>query len=324
MSASSDDLDEVINVPLRHFLTVTDFSRAELDRTLDLAAAMKLKRHDYHSFGGGSAALIFKKPSLRTRVSFDVGVFELGGHPLYITDQEIGLGQRESVHDIAQVLSRFVSLIQIRTFAHAEVEELAACATVPVINGLTDSFHPCQIVADLLTVREHKGKLDGLVITYLGDGNNVAHSWLTAAERYAFELRIGTVAENDPDPEVLRRAQAAAKGRVVVVRDPEQAVAGSDVLYTDVWASMGQKEKAAENRKRLWGFQINSRLLGLARPDAIVLHCLPAVRGEEITDDVMDGPQCKAFEEAENRLHAQKSIMHMLLVELAGASAKSR
>jgi ornithine carbamoyltransferase len=305
-----------MKVALRHFLTVTDFSRAELDRALDLAVAMKQHRHDYDAFKGGSAALIFKKPSLRTRVSFEVGVSELGGHPLYITDQEIGLGKRESVHDIAQVLSRFVSLIEIRTFAHSEVEELALHATVPVINGLTDSYHPCQIVADLMTVRECKGRLDGLTIAYLGDGNNVTHSWLTAAERYGFNLRIGTAAGNDPEAEVLKRAKSGAKGKVEIVRDPQSAVAGADVLYTDVWASMGQKDKAEENRRRLFPFQVNAELLAKAKPDAIVLHCLPAVRGEEITDQVMDGPQCKAFDQAENRLHAQKALMHMLLVDL--------
>ena len=305
----------------RHFLTVTDFSRAELDETLRLAVDMKRRRHEFDAFGGGSAALIFKKPSLRTRVSFEVGVAELGGHPIYITDQEIGLGKRESVYDIAQVLSRFVSLIEIRTFAHSEVEELAASATVPVVNGLTDSYHPCQIVADLLTVLENKGRLDGLTITYLGDGNNVTHSWLTAAERYGFHFRVGTVVGNDPDPAVMKRAQASAAGRVEIVRDPLKAVQGADVLYTDVWASMGQKDKIEENRRKLAPFQVNAQLLAAAKPDAMVLHCLPAERGHEITDEVMDGPQCKAFDQAENRLHAQKAIMYMLLVKLAGKTA---
>jgi len=306
-------------VPLRHFLNVTDFSRPELDACLRLAMDMKKRRHEFDAFRGGSAALIFKKPSLRTRVSFEVGVSELGGHPIYITDQEIGLGKRESVHDIAQVLSRFVSLIELRTFAHSEVEELAVHATVPVINGLTDSYHPCQIVADLLTVLEHKGRLDGLTITYLGDGNNVTHSWLTAAERFDFQLRIGTTEGNDPDPEIVRRAQTASKRGVVITRDPREAVAGADVLYTDVWASMGQKEKAEENRRKLMPFQLNATLLAAAKPDAMVLHCLPAERGVEITDEVMDGPQCKAFDQAENRLHAQKALMHMLLVDFQRA-----
>ena len=210
------------------------------------------------------------------------------------------------------------------TFAHSEVEALAASAAVSVINGLTDSYHPCQIVADLFTVYEHKGTLDGLTIAYLGDGNNVTHSWLTAAERYGFHFRVGTVVGNDPDPKVLEQARKTARGKVEVVRDPREAVRGADVLYTDVWASMGQKDKADENRRRLQAFQINSELLRAAKPDAIVLHCLPAVRGEEITDEVMDGPQCKAFDQAENRLHAQKALMHMLLVELAGRSKDSR
>lgn len=299
----------------RHFLTVTDFSRAELDETLRLAVNMKKRRQEFDAFGGASAALIFKKPSLRTRVSFEVGVADLGGHPIYITDQEIGLGKRESVHDIARVLSRFVALIELRTFDHSEVEELAASATVPVINGLTDSYHPCQIVADLMTVHEHKGSLDELTITYLGDGNNVTNSWLTAAERYGFQLRIGTAEGNDPDPALVAHARSVSKGGVVITRDPREAVAGADVLYTDVWASMGQKDKADENRRRLAPFQVNAKLLAAAKPDAMVLHCLPAERGLEITDEVMDGPQCKAFDQAENRLHAQKALMYMLLVE---------
>lgn len=297
----------------RHFLTVTDFSRSELDETLRLAVNMKKRRHEFNAFGGASAALIFKKPSLRTRVSFEVGVADLGGHPIYITDQEIGLGKRESVHDIAQVLSRFVSLIELRTFAHSEVEELAASATVPVINGLTDSYHPCQIVADLMTVLEHKGRLDDLTVTYLGDGNNVTNSWLTAAERFGFQLRIGTAEGNDPDAEIVAHARSLSKGGVVITRDPREAVAGADVLYTDVWASMGQKDKAEENQKKLAPYQVNARLLSQAKPDAIVLHCLPAERGLEITDEVMDGPQCRAFDQAENRLHAQKALMYMLL-----------
>jgi ornithine carbamoyltransferase len=301
-------------VSIKHFLSVTDFSREELDATLDLARKMKSDRLGYNAFNGGSAALIFKKPSLRTRVSFDVGVFELGGHGMYITDQEVGLGKRESVYDIAQVLSRYVSLIELRTFAHSEALELARAATVPVVNGLTDSFHPCQIVADLLTVLEHKNRIDDLTISYLGDGNNVAHSWLRAAERFAFHLRIGTVETNDPDPAILAHAKAHARGSVKVIRDPHEAAAGADVLYTDVWASMGQKDLADQNRQRLAAFQINGDLLRAAAPDAIVLHCLPANRGEEITDEVMDGPQCRAFDEAENRLHAQKAIMHRLLV----------
>ena len=302
-----------MHVSKRDFLTVTDFTRSELDSLFDLAVRMKRNRSGLRPFGGGSAALVFKKPSLRTRASFDVGVHELGGHPMYITDQEIGLGKRESVYDIAQVLSRFVRLIMIRTFEHSEVEELAAAATVPVVNGLTNSYHPCQIIADLLTVYEHKGHIDGLTISYLGDGNNVAHSWLKAAERYDITLRIGTVAENDPDPEILDHARTHAIGRVEVVREPLAAADGADVLYTDVWASMGQKERAEENRRRLAAFQINEELLAAAAQDAIVLHCLPANRGEEITDAVMDGPQSRVFDEAENRLHAQKAIMHALL-----------
>jgi len=306
-----------INVAKRDFLSITDFTREELNRTLQLAAAMKKDRLAFRSFEGGSAALIFKKPSLRTRVSFEVGVHELGGHPIYITDQEIGLGKRESVYDIAQVLSRFVKLIEIRTFAHEEAAGLAQHATVPLINGLTDSFHPCQVLGDIMTIIEHKGKIDGLTVAYLGDGNNVCHSWLRASERFDFSLRIGTVAENEPDHEIFTHAQRTAKCRVEIIHDPVRAVNGADVLYTDVWASMGQKHLADENRRRLQAFQINPELLRHAARNAIVLHCLPANRGEEITDEVMDGAQSVVFDEAENRLHAQKAIMHQLLTGFA-------
>jgi ornithine carbamoyltransferase len=305
-------------VPKRDFLTITDFTRAELDRTLALALEMKRRRFDFKPFGGGAAALIFKKPSLRTRVSFEVGVHELGGHPIYITDQEIGLGKRESVYDIAQVLSRYVRLIEIRTFEHDEVVGLARHATVPVLNGLTDTFHPCQVLADIMTIIEHRGRIDGLTVAYLGDGNNVSHSWLRAAERFDFCLRIGTVRENEPNHELFAQAQANAKSRVQIVHDPAQAAKGADVLYTDVWASMGQKHLADENRARLSRFQINDELLAVASPKAIVLHCLPANRGEEITDSVMDGPQSVVFDEAENRLHLQKALMHQLLTEFRG------
>lgn len=299
----------------RDFLTITDFSRAQLDATLNLAMEMKKKRMDHQPFEGGSAALIFKKPSLRTRVSFEVGVHELGGHPIYITDQEIGLGKRESVHDIAKVLSRYVRLIEIRTFEHDEVVQLARHATVPVINGLSDSYHPCQVMADIMTIIERKGRIDGLTVAYVGDGNNVSHSWLKAAQRFDFRLRIGTVAENEPNHEIFAEAQSKSNARVQIVHDPKQAVEGADVLYTDVWASMGQKHLADENRARLARFQINAGLLAMAAPQAIVLHCLPANRGEEITDDVIDGPQSAVFDEAENRLHIQKALMHQLLTD---------
>ena len=299
----------------RDFLTITDFSRAQLNATLNLALEMKNRRMDHQPFGGGSAALIFKKPSLRTRVSFEVGVHELGGHPIYITDQEIGLGKRESVHDIAKVLSRYVRLIEIRTFEHEEVVQLAHHATVPVINGLSDSYHPCQVLADIMTIIERKGRIDGLTVAYVGDGNNVSHSWLKAAQRFDFRLRIGTVRENEPNHEIFAEAQAKSNARVQIVHDPKHAVEGADVLYTDVWASMGQKHQADENRVRLAGFQINRELLAMAAPQAIVLHCLPANRGEEITDEVMDGPHSAVFDEAENRLHIQKALMYQLLTD---------
>ena len=297
----------------KDFLSITDFSTEEIKETFQLALDMKSKKITPLPLKDKAVACIFLKPSLRTRVSFEVGIDQLGGKSLYITGEEIGLGKRESIYDAAKVLSRFVDMIMIRAFDHGEVEQLAKHAEVPVINGLTDLLHPCQVMGDMLTILEHKGKVEGLVIAYLGDGNNVANSWLNASTRFSFNLRIGTSPETKPNQKILQNAQKVGLSQITVTSDPKEAIKDADVVYTDVWASMGQKELSEQRRKLLKDFQINANLLKAAKRDCIVMHCLPANRGEEITDEVMDGPHSVVFDQAENRLHIQKAIMVKLL-----------
>jgi len=297
----------------RDFLQITDFSSEELIKVFKLAAELKQLTKEGQCpqpLAGKTFANIFHKPSLRTRISFEVGIAQLGGTAMYITDKEIELGVRESIADVARVLSRYVDGIIIRTFSHRNVEELAQHSTVPVINALTDLTHPCQVMADLMTVQEHLGGFEDKVVAYLGDGNNMARSWINAARRLNFSLRIGTVKETHPG-ELVEIAKSEG-ARVEVVYDPVEAVSGADVVYTDVWASMGEKAKAGERSELLQDFQVNSGLLSKAGKDAIVMHCLPAERGSEITDEVIDGPQSVVFDEAENRLHAQKAILATL------------
>jgi ornithine carbamoyltransferase len=294
----------------KDFLVVTDFNETEIRETLRLALELKKKKGQILDvLMGKTVACIFHKPSLRTRISFEVGIHELGGHSLYITDNEIQLGVRESIHDVAKVLSRYVGMIEIRTFSHKSVEELACHSDVPVINGLTDLSHPCQIMADILTIIEHKGKIDNIKIAYLGDGNNVCNSWLEAATVLPFDLRIGTRKETMPDDKILENAKKAGRSKIFITEDPHEAVRNADVIYTDVWASMGQKDQAKSKADLLKEYQINSHLVSEANPNCIVMHCLPAERGREITDEVIDGPHSVVFDEAENRLHAQKAIM---------------
>jgi ornithine carbamoyltransferase len=301
----------------KDFLAVTDFTTEEIKETLKLALDMKSGKISPFPLKDKAVACIFLKSSLRTRVSFEVGIGQLGGKSLYITGDEIGLGKRESIYDAAKVLSRFVGMIMIRAFDHGEVEQLAKHAEVPVINGLTDLLHPCQIMGDLLTVFEKKGKLEGLTIAYLGDGNNVANSWLNASTRFPFNLRIGTSPETKPDAEIHQNALGTGLSEITVTFDPKEAVKDADVIYTDVWASMGQKHLAEDRKKLLKDFQVNNHLLKLAKSDCIIMHCLPANRGDEITDEVMDGPHSVVFDEAENRLHAQKAIMVKLLGDVS-------
>jgi ornithine carbamoyltransferase len=294
----------------RDFLTITDFNESEIRETIKLAIDLKKKKGQVLDvLKGKTVACIFHKPSLRTRISFEVGIHELGGHSLYITDQEIQLGVRESIHDVAKVLSRYVAMIEIRTFSHDNVVLLAKHADVPIINGLTDLSHPCQIMADMQTIVEHKGKIDHMKIAYLGDGNNVANSWLEAATVIPMDLRIGTRKETMPDTGITEQARKAGKSRITITDDPHETVRNADVIYTDVWASMGQKDQYQSKADLLKDFQINAHLLSGANPSHIVMHCLPAERGREITDDVIDGPHSVVFDEAENRLHIQKAIM---------------
>ncbi|MBS1261014.1 MAG: Ornithine carbamoyltransferase, anabolic [Calditrichaeota bacterium] len=300
-------------MPKRDFLQITDFSSDELENLFNLAVHLKglTERGESPSpLDGKAFACIFHKPSLRTRISFEVGISQLGGTSLYITNQEIELGVRESIPDAARVLSRFVDGIVIRTYSHADVEQLAESASVPVINALTDFTHPCQVIGDLLTIKEHLGTWSGKTVAYLGDGNNVARSWINAARRLDFTLRIGTHESTQPGELVDTARNEGAN--VEVVFDPVEAVSGAHVVYTDVWASMGQKEASGERANVLRAFQVNSELLSHAHEAAIVMHCLPAERGREITDEVMDGPQSVVFDEAENRLHAQKAILTMI------------
>ncbi len=265
------------------------------------------------SLKGKVLAMVFAKPSLRTRVSFEVATLQLGGHAMYITHAEVGLGKREAVRDAARVLSRMVDGIMIRTFAHSEVEELAAHASIPVINGLTDLYHPCQVLADLMTIEEHFGTLEGVRVAYVGDGNNVAHSLINAARRTPISLRIATPVGYEPKEFVVTPAKAELGDRLSVGHDPREAVRDAHVVYTDVWASMGQESEREERIGRFVGFQVNDALLALAAPGAVVMHCLPAHRGEEITDSVMDGPAAIVFDQAENRLHLQRALLHLLM-----------
>ena len=294
------------------FLSIADFNRGELDLLLDLASTLKEAWRAGRSeprLAGKLLACVFHKPSLRTRVSFEAGMAQLGGLSLYITDAEIGLGKRESIHDVAKVLSRFVDGIMIRTFSQSDVVELARHASVPVINGLTDAEHPCQILADIFTIREKGIDLDGLSLAWIGDGNNVAKSWIDAALAYEIDLRLACPKGYEPDSGALRAVQGRGRGRVALTDRPEEAVRGAQVVYCDTWTSMGQEAEAAKRRAAFSGYQVNAGLLSGAKPGARVMHCLPAHRGEEITDDVMDGPQSIVFDQAENRMHLQKAIL---------------
>jgi len=299
----------------KDFLAIDQFPLAELREILDLAREQKPLTREFRlpaSHPGRVLACIFAKPSLRTRVSFEVAIRQLGGSALYITDQEIGMGKRESVHDIAQVLSRFVDAIMIRTFDQADVDQLAEHATVPVINGLTDLLHPCQVMGDILTVEERLGTIEDKTLVMIGDGNNLAHSWLNAATRFPFNFVLGCPAGFEPREEVLRKCERAGAS-FLITHDPQEAVAGAHVIYGDVWTSMGQEAEAAERLQAFAGFQINDELLQGAAADHIVLHCLPAHRGEEITNNVMDGEHSAVFDQAENRLHAQRAILALLM-----------
>jgi ornithine carbamoyltransferase len=299
----------------RDFLSLADWSREELEAIFELTRDLKAKqkcREPHRLLEGRSVALIFEKSSTRTRVSFEVGVWQLGGQPLFISSATSQMGRGEPIKDTARTLSRYCDGVMIRTYGQEIVEEFARYASVPVINGLTDKLHPCQVMADLFTVIEHKGGYEGLKFAWVGDGNNMANSWIEAAAVFGFELALACPQGYEPDIHVWEWAQARS-ARITITEDPEEAVAGADVLNTDVWASMGQEAEQKQREHAFAGYCLDDKLVALAKPDCIVLHCLPAHRGEEIADEVIEGPHSVVFDEAENRLHVQKAIMATLM-----------
>jgi len=303
----------------KHLLSIHDLTLGEVNEIFDLTRDLKerLRRKEPHRWlEGKTLAMLFEKPSTRTRVSFEVGMAQLGGHAVVLNATDTQLGRGETIPDTARVLSRYVDGIMARTFAHDTVLELARHGSVPVINGLTDLLHPCQVLADLFTVAERFPRLDEMVMTYVGDGNNMAHSYMYGVAKVGAELRIASPEGFKPDAEVQANAEADARasgGSIAILDDPEEAVAGAHVVCTDTWASMGQEAEHEARKKVFAPYQVNAALMKKARPEAIVLHCLPAHRGDEITDDVMDGPQSAIFDEAENRLHVQKAILTLLM-----------
>ena len=295
----------------RDFLTLDGLSRAELDEILHLSARMKrdLKGGQRPPLlGGKTLAMIFEKPSLRTRVTFEVGMTQLGGYAVYLTPNDIRLGERESVADIARNLERWVDFIMARTNAHATLVELATHARVPVINGLSDLRHPCQVLSDCFTLTERRGRLEGLRVAWLGDGNNVANSWIAVAPRFGFAFALACPRGYEPDPATVNKARAEG-ATIHLTEDPRAALRDADVIYTDVWTSMRQEAEAARRQRDFLPYQVNAAALQQAKPDAVVMHCLPAHRGEEITGEVIDGPQSIVFDQAENRLHVQKGVL---------------
>ncbi len=294
----------------RDFLTLRDLSVEEINTILNRAAELKSgKDASACPLIGKSIGLLFEKASTRTRISFQVGIYQLGAQTVYINPNEIQLGRGETIEDTAKVLSRYLHGIVIRTFAHEIIEKFAENATIPVINGLTDLHHPCQVLADSLTIKEKKDSLRNVCLTYIGDGNNVANSLIEAASMTGINLTLACPAGYGPDKEVYGKAGT----KVNILSDPEKAAKGADILYTDVWVSMGQEKELKKKKKIFKGYQINRKLLSLAKPDAVVMHCLPAYRGEEITDDVMSSPQSVVFDQAENRLYTQKALLEMLI-----------
>ncbi len=306
----------------RDFLAVTDFSKDEIYETFRIAKQLKADvkaGKEHHYFANQTMAMVFAKPSLRTRVSFETGMVQFGGHALYLGPNDISIGSRESVKDIARVISRYNNWIMARLFKHEHILEMAKYASSPVINGLTDYNHPCQIMADMLTIHEHRGVVEGQKVVFIGDGNNVCNSFLNFASVVPYHFVLAAPEGYDPDPATLERARAAGLSKIEVIRDPVEAAKDADVLYTDVWTSMGQEAERLKRLNDFQGFQINDDLLRHAKSDALVMHCLPAHYGEEITEEVLDGPHSVVFDEAENRMHAQKAVM-VMLANAAGAN----
>jgi ornithine carbamoyltransferase len=299
----------------RDLLNFAGLSRRDFE--VILATAGDLKRRQkrgiaHRLLAGKSLALVFEKPSLRTRATFEVGMNQLGGSVIFLGPAEVGLGTRETPADCARSLARWVDLIAVRTFAQKTLDEMASYSSVPVINALTDLYHPCQILADCQTLVEHKGKLAGLKVAFVGDGNNMVHSWIEAAALVPFAFTLACPQGYEPDADIVSKARAAG-AQVAVTQSVEEAVRGADAIYTDVWTSMGQEQESQERRRAFRNYQVDRRIVDLAKKDAVVMHCLPAHRGEEITDEVLESPQCVAFDQAENRLHAQKAAMAWLV-----------
>lgn len=305
---------------MKDFISLHDLTAEELKGLLTVAFKLKseLKNgKDHEILKGKSLGMIFTKSSTRTRVSFEVGMSQLGGYPLFLSSNDIQLGRGETIYDTAKVLSRYLDGIMIRTYAHQDVLDLAKYADIPVINALTDLLHPCQVLADLMTIQEHKGKLEGLKLAYVGDGNNMAHSLMYGCAKVGMDCAVAAPQAYQCDAEVIENAKddfAKSGAALVLTEDPEEAVAGADVIYTDTWVSMGQEDEKAQRQKVFMPYQVNAKLFAKAQEDAVFMHCLPAYRGFEVTEEVIDGPQSVIFDEAENRLHAQKAVMATLMV----------
>lgn len=304
---------------MKHLLSLKDLTTEEIFNILEMAKKLKYELQndiEHKILKGKTLGMIFTKSSTRTRVSFEVGMVQLGGHPLFLSSQDIQLGRGETIEDTAKVLSRYVDGIMIRTYKQSDVEDLAKYGTVPVINGLTDLFHPCQVLADLLTIYESKSKLDGLKLAYVGDGNNIAHSLLYGCSKVGMDIAVATPKGYECNAEIVKTAKEDAKltgVNITITEDPIEAVKDADVVYTDTWVSMGQEEEKQKRIEIFKPYQVNGELFSMAKEDAIFLHCLPAYRGYEVTSEVIDGPQSLVFDEAENRLHVQKAVMALLL-----------
>ena len=300
---------------VKHFLHISDYSKEELWEILDLAKIVKSKfrkREDNKVFNNKSLAMIFAKPSARTRVSFETGFEWMGGHALFLGPNDIGIGKREAIKDISRVLSRYNDIIMARLFEHEHIIELAEHSSVPIVNGLTDYNHPCQIMADIFTVWENLNDIDGAKIVYMGDGNNIVHSWLHLSMRFPLDFVCCCPEDYEPDAELVNQAKESGVSKITVTNDTVSAVSGADVIYTDVWASMGQKEEAEERERAFKNFQVNEKLMSLTGKDTLFMHCLPAERDREVTDGVMESDNSIVFDQAENRMHVQNAIMIML------------
>lgn len=308
------------NLKGRDFLSLKDYTQEEIVYLLDLADFLKAKvktNQPYEVLKGKTLGLIFEKSSTRTRVSFEVGMVQLGGYPLFLSSNDLQMGRGEPIKDTARVLSRYLDGVMIRTYNHSDVEELAAYASIPIINGLTDALHPCQVLADLQTIREHKGhNLKGMKLAYIGDGNNMAHSLMIGGAKMGMDIYVASPNEYTPDGQwvdIAKEIAAETGGKIILTNDIHEASKKADVLYADVWASMGQEQEAKDRRAALEKYQINDALLKKADKDVIVMHCLPAHRGEEITEEVLEGEHSVVFDEAENRLHAQKAVLASII-----------